>query len=426
MIETLKLRAPAVLALIATLALVAPIAAQDAVAPPRPEDTEVWAPAPPVVDPGPGPAVGAPPPSDAIVLFDGTDLDEWVNVRDGGPAGWTMENGILTVVKSAGDIQTRRRFGDYQLHLEWMTPSDITGDGQGRGNSGLFLAYLGKDRGGYELQILDSYDNETYVNGMAGSVYKQSAPLADASRPPGEWQTYDVVWTAPRFSADGALVSPARLTALHNDVLVQNDFVLAGETVFRGTPEYRPFDDAAIMLQAHGDPSPPISFRNIWVRELEAPAANRARPADANARAEIEEILLRLPDAWNARDAEAWVERFDERSGFTNILGMHFPDRAANRTRHAELFATIFANSRLEAELLSVRLVGADAALAELAFNLVGYDRLPPGVSETEPGILRTRLVTVLERREGVWRIVGAQNTAILPAAMGQRNGARP
>ena len=155
-------------------------------------------------------------------------------------------------------------------------------------------------------------------------------------------------------------------------------------------------------------------------------AQDAVAPPPSDARAEIEEILLRLPDAWNARDAEAWVESFDERSGFTNILGMHFPDRAANRTRHAELFATIFADSRLEADLLSVRLVGADAALAELGFTLVGYDRLPPGVSETEPGVLRTRLVTVLERREGDWRIIGAQNTAILPAATGQRPGARP
>ncbi|MFW6088624.1 MAG: 3-keto-disaccharide hydrolase [Gemmatimonadota bacterium] len=254
----------------ATALLAAPLAAQDA---PRPEDTEVWAPTPPVVDPGPAPDVAGPPPSDAAVLFGEGGLGEWVNVRDGEPAAWRVENGTLTVDKSVGDIMTRRRFRDYQLHLEWLIPEGITGEGQGRGNSGLFLAYLGKDRGGYELQILDSFENETYVNGMAGSVYKQSSPLADASRPPGEWQTYDVVWIAPRFAADGTLVSPARLTAFHNGVLVQNDFELEGETVYRGEPEYHPFERAAIMLQAHGDPSPPISFRNIWVRELgERPA----------------------------------------------------------------------------------------------------------------------------------------------------------
>lgn len=419
MIETTILRTAA-LALAATLALPATLAAQDAVPTLRPEDTEVWAPAPPVVDPGPGPAVAAPPPSDAIVLFGGTDLDEWLNVRDGRPAGWTVEDGVLTVVKSVGDIQTRRRFRDYQLHLEWKVPENITGDGQGRGNSGLFLAYLGKDRGGYELQILDSYENETYVNGMAGSVYKQAAPLADASRPPGEWQTYDVVWTAPRFAADGALVSPARLTALHNGVLVQSDFELEGETVYRGEPEYRPFEDAAIMLQAHGDPSPPISFRNIWVRELDESEAVYADERRASAKSEIEEILRRLPAAWNARDADAWVASVGEDSGFTNILGMHFPDRAANRSRHAELFETIFADSRLEAEVLSVRVVGRDAAVAEVEFTLVGYHRLPPGVEETVPGVLRTRLVTVLERREVGWTIVAAQNTAILPVAVGR------
>ena len=232
-----------------------------------PEDTEVWEPVPPVVRPGPytGPAA---PPDDALVLFDGTDLSEWVNVQDSTPAGWTVGNGVVTVDKSVGDIQTRRTFRDYQLHLEWRVPEDVTGEGQARGNSGVYLAFTGDPPGGYELQVLDSYQNATYVNGMAGSVYKQHIPLANPTRPPGSWQTYDVIWTAPRFSADGALESPARITALFNGVLVQNDVVLAGETVFRGAPSYRAHGEAPIMLQAHGDPSPPISFRNIWVRPL--------------------------------------------------------------------------------------------------------------------------------------------------------------
>lgn len=241
------------------------IAAQE-VASARPEETEVWQPVPPVVAPGAA-AIGAPP-ADAIVLFDGTGLREWVNTRDGAPAAWTLRAGHMIVDKTVGNIETRRRFGNYQLHLEYRVPEGITGNGQARGNSGLFLAATGEGDHGYELQILDSYSNETYVNGMAGSVYKQAPPLVNASRAPGEWQTYDVVWTAPTFERDGTLRTPARVTAFFNGVLVQNDFVLRGETVYVGAPRYVAHGEAPIKLQAHGDPSPPLSFRNIWVREL--------------------------------------------------------------------------------------------------------------------------------------------------------------
>lgn len=233
----------------------------------RPAETEVWEPVPPVVLP-PAPAVSSRPPGDAIVLFDGTGLDEWVNVRDGSPAGWTASDGVLTVDKAAGNIETRRRFGSYQLHLEWRIREDITGTGQARGNSGLFLASTGSGDAGYELQILDSYGNSTYVNGMAASVYKQSIPLVNPSRKPGEWQAYDIVWTAPTFDTDGSLQAPARVTVFFNGVLVQNDFVLKGDTRYIGEPRYRAHGDLPIKLQAHGDPSPPISFRNIWVRPL--------------------------------------------------------------------------------------------------------------------------------------------------------------
>jgi len=233
----------------------------------RPEDTEVWQPVPPVVTPGAA-AIGGAPPSDAIVLFDGSSLDEWRNSRDGASAEWTLSDGHLIVYKAAGNIETRRRFRNYQLHLEWRIPEDITGAGQARGNSGLFLASTGSGDRGYELQILDSYANETYVNGMAGSIYKQSPPLVNASRRPGEWQAYDVVWTAPQFGPDGALQTPARVTVFFNGVLVQDDFALRGETVFIGSPRYGVHGDAPIKLQAHGDPSPPISFRNIWMRVL--------------------------------------------------------------------------------------------------------------------------------------------------------------
>ena len=235
--------------------------------PPRgnPKDTEVWEPVPPVVTPG---RTNSDPPSDAIILFDGTNLDQWVSVKDKSQAGWTVADGVMTVNKSAGNIETKRSFKNYQLHLEWRIPTDITGSDQARGNSGLFLASTGAGDGGYELQILDSYNNKTYVNGQAASIYKQGIPLANAMRKPGEWQTYDVVWTAPTFNADGTVKTPAYVTAFHNGVLVQNHFELKGETLYIGKPEYKKYDSAPIKLQAHGDPSPPISFRNIWVREL--------------------------------------------------------------------------------------------------------------------------------------------------------------
>jgi hypothetical protein len=260
-------RSSALPLVLALLALPALGQAQEGGNRPRPQDTEVWEPVPPVVTPGEMGSTGAP--SDAIVLFDGSDLDEWVSVRDKGPAGWKVENGVMVVEKPAGNIETRRSFGSYQLHLEYRVPEGTTETGQSRGNSGLFLASTGNGDAGYELQILDSYQNETYVNGQAGSIYKQFPPLVNASRPQGEWQSYDVVWTAPAFNDDGSVGTPARVTVWHNGVLIQNDTELQGETVFIGQPRYRPHGPAPIKLQAHGDPSPPLSFRNIWVRELE-------------------------------------------------------------------------------------------------------------------------------------------------------------
>lgn len=235
---------------------------------PRPEDTEIWQPVPQVV--APGAECGAPP-SDAIVLFDGKNLDEWVSEKDKSPAKWIVTDRIVTVNKAAGGIETKRRFRDYQLHIEWRIPKNITGSGQARGNSGVFLASTGPDDGGYELQVLDSYQNQTYVNGMAGSIYKQSIPLANPSRKPGEWQVYDVVWTAPLFNPDGSLKTPAYVTVLYNGVLVQNHFELKGQTLYIGKPFYQKYDTAPILLQAHGDPSQPISYRNIWLRELKQP-----------------------------------------------------------------------------------------------------------------------------------------------------------
>lgn len=227
----------------------------------------MWEPVPKVITPG---AVDSAPPSDAIVLFDGKNLDEWVNTRDKSPANWDVHDGVMTVHKGrgAGNIETKRKFHNYQLHIEWMIPANVTGEDQARGNSGVFLASTGGGDSGYELQILDSYNNKTYVNGQAGSIYKQGIPLVNPARKPGEWQTYDVVWTAPKFKADGQLESPAYVTAFFNGVLVQNHFELKGETLYIGKPFYRAFDGAPIKLQAHPDPSEPDSFRNIWVREL--------------------------------------------------------------------------------------------------------------------------------------------------------------
>ena len=231
----------------------------------RPEETEVWKPVPRVVTPG---TTDAAPPSDAIILFNGKNENQWVSAQDHTPARWIVHDGILTVNKKAGNIETRRTFRDYQLHIEWKIPSNITGSGQARGNSGVFLASTGPGDDGYELQVLDSYNNSTYVNGQAGSIYKQNPPLVNPARKPGQWQTYNVIWTAPRFNADGSLKSPAFVTVFFNGVLVQNHFALQGQTLYIGKPFYKAYSRAPIKLQAHGDPSQPISFRNIWVREL--------------------------------------------------------------------------------------------------------------------------------------------------------------
>ncbi|PRY10382.1 uncharacterized protein DUF1080 [Pontibacter ummariensis] len=232
----------------------------------KPEDTEVWEPVPRVVRPG---ETHVAPPEDALVLFDGKSLDQWVMTDDRSkPAEWIVSDSVLTVNKETGNIETRRAFSDYQLHLEWRIPENITGEGQARGNSGVFLASTGKGNAGYELQVLDSYHNKTYVNGMAGSIYKQFIPLANPSKKPGEWQSYDVFWKAPVFEADGALKTPAKVTVLFNGVLVQNNVELQGATQYIGKPSYSAHGPAPLKLQAHGDKSEPISFRNVWIREL--------------------------------------------------------------------------------------------------------------------------------------------------------------
>lgn len=231
------------------------------------EDTEFYEPVPVVVTPG---RTNREPPSDAIILFNGTDLSQWVSTEDNSkPAEWIVTGDYFTVKKGTGNIETKKKFNNYQLHLEWRIPANITGEGQARGNSGVFLASTGKGDDGYELQILDNYNNKTYVNGQAGSIYKQFIPLVNANKKPGEWQTYDVIWQAPTFKADGNVNTPATVTVIFNGILVQNHIVLKGETKFVGPPVYKAYSGGApVKLQAHGDKSEPDSFRNIWIREL--------------------------------------------------------------------------------------------------------------------------------------------------------------
>lgn len=208
---------------------------------------------PPVVDPGPErPPVA--PPSDAIVLFNGKDLSEWT----GGP--WQVKDGYVEVVAGAGALTTRRTFGDVQLHIEWAAPSPPSGDGQERGNSGAFLMGL------YEIQVLDSYQNVTYADGQAAAIYGQVPPLVNASRPPGQWQTYDIVFHRPRFGPDGAVLSPARVTMLHNGVLVHDNDAFTGRTVHGRRARYSAHADRLpLVLQDHANP---VRYRNIWIRDL--------------------------------------------------------------------------------------------------------------------------------------------------------------
>jgi hypothetical protein len=214
----------------------------------------IW-PEPAVVDPGP--AGG--PPSDAIVLFDGKDLSQW-----NGADKWVVEGGAAS--PRGGDIRTKTAFGDCQLHIEWATPEHVSGSGQGRGNSGIFFG------GQYEIQVLDSFENKTYFDGQAGSLYKSKPPLVNASRKPGEWQTYDIIYNAPRFNEQGTVVKPGYVTVLHNGVLVQNHTEILGETSYESQPILKPHGPSPIRLQYHGNP---VRFRNIWLREITEPSPVR-------------------------------------------------------------------------------------------------------------------------------------------------------
>ena len=218
-------------------------------------------PVPAVVTPGTAstPDVPGKPPSDAIVLFDGTNLSQWLSA-DNGPAKWKVENRYMEVVPHTGYIHTKTPFGDCQLHVEFSEPTPPHGESQERGNSGVFL------KGEYEIQVLDSYENKTYADGQASAVYGQYPPLVNASRPPGQWQSYDIVFHGPHFDASGKLTRPARVTVFHNGVLVQDNVELTGPTAHKARPPYKAGPDKApLALQDHGDP---VHYRNIWIREL--------------------------------------------------------------------------------------------------------------------------------------------------------------
>jgi hypothetical protein len=213
----------------------------------------------PVITPGPaGPPV--PPPSDAIVLFNGKNLSKWTDAK-GQPARWKVENGYVEVVPDTGSMRTVQGFGDCQVHVEWMAPSPAKGEGQERGNSGVFLMDL------YEVQVLDCYNNKTYADGQTAAIYGQYPPLVNACRPPGEWQTYDIVFHRPRFGQDGKVLIPARMTVFHNGVLVHECAQLTGPTAHKARPPYKMHADRLpLSLQDHGNP---VRFRNIWIRNLE-------------------------------------------------------------------------------------------------------------------------------------------------------------
>ena len=222
----------------------------------KPEMTELWEPVPEVVIPGNLSA----PPSDAIVLFDGTDLSQWINADSGQAANWIINSDGSMTVQKVGGIETKEEFGSIQLHIEWRTPKEIKGRGQGRGNSGVYFQKT------YEVQVLDSYNNITYSNGQAASIYKQSIPLVNASRPPGVWQSYDIIFNEPIYDQQGNRLKKGSLTVFHNGVLVQNNVEIQGTSENIGLPQLRNTKTPKrLYLQDHGNP---VSYRNIWLRKL--------------------------------------------------------------------------------------------------------------------------------------------------------------
>ena len=295
---------------------------------------DVSRPHPPVVQ-VPGLDLPVAPPSDAIVLFDGKDLSHWRG-SDGGPAKWTVQEGHFSTVAGTGYIHTMEAFGDVQLHIEWSTPLPAQGNGQGRGNSGVFLM------GMYEIQVLDSYQNDTYADGQAAAVYAEYPPMYNASRPPGEWQSYDIFFRRPRFDAKGALLRPARLTLLHNGVLVQDNVELTGPNSWLTNAPYKAHADRLpFSLQDHSNP---VRFRNIWARELiEQPAHSMITPSGQS------------PIAIPQNIVERYTGKYTTKDGFTVQV-----------TREGESVYAVIGSDRLLLDLRSPRdfsFVGVDGGL---------------------------------------------------------------
>ena len=290
------------------------------------------------------------PPSDAVVLFDGADLSKWRS-RDGGPAKWIVRDGYMESVRGSGYVLSRGAFGDVQLHVEWAAPVPAEGIGQGRGNSGVFLMGL------YEVQVLDSHDNITYADGQAAAVYGQYPPLANASRPPGEWQSYDIIFRRPRFHRDGGLAKPARITVLHNGVLVQDNVEIWGPTSWLQHHPYESHPDRLpLSLQDHGNP---VRYRNIWLREL--PEWNRPGPSGETTEPVITlapEVLDRYTGEYKDEQNRSFVIR---REGF-------------------RIYAQVFSRPNLELLVHSKQEFGLRWTADRMVFDLNSED-VPTGVT---------------------------------------------
>lgn len=271
-------------------------------------------PRPPIVTPAP---ISSPrkPPSDAILLFDGSDLSQW-EATDGGQTQWVLEDGVMMPTQNSGPIRSKTGFGDVQLHLEWAAPTPPKGNSQGRGNSGIYMMGL------YEVQILDSYNNETYADGQCASMYGQNPPLVNANLPPGEWQSYDIVFRRPRFDASGNLSSPATMTVIQNGVLVQDHFELWGPTNWLRFDQYQPHaDKLPISLQDHGNP---VRFRNIWVREL-ADTPRYTSPAEATAKTQLSTTQLQnLVGVFRGTDGAEYKTRVHDDGLQIGFQGRYF------------------------------------------------------------------------------------------------------
>jgi hypothetical protein len=339
-----------------SLALAAHAVPARAESPARFKAHDLGRPRPQVVKPAPQ-ALPVPAPPDAVVLFDGTSLAEWRSA-DGGPAKWVVKDGALESVPGSGYLQSARGFGDVQLHVEWAAPVPARGTSQGRGNSGVFLMGL------YEVQVLDSYENDTYPDGQAAAIYGQYPPLVNASRPPGEWQTYDIAFRRPRFRPDGTLSTPARITVIHNGVLVQDGVEPWGPTAWlQALPYTSHAEKLPLSLQDHGNP---VRYRNIWLRELpERPAALPApdpRPVVSLPLAQLDRYVGRYAVAGEGPTTYTVTRR-----GAQLLCDFYWNGQPLELVPHSErAFSLRWTAGEVEFD------VKADGTVAGLAFRLGG------------------------------------------------------